>query len=49
MTREEFQKIISPIYLLNQSERIFIEKALKANFEKWQKSHDKSNPLDVEI
>ena len=49
MTREEFQKIISPIYLLNQSERIFIEKALKANFEKWQQSPDKLNTLDVEI
>ena len=45
MTKEEFQEIIKPLFLLNGKECQFIKSALEANFDNWYKSKAENLPI----
>jgi hypothetical protein len=45
MTKEEFQKIIEPLYLLDGKSCQFIKSALEANFDNYIKSKAENLPI----
>jgi hypothetical protein len=47
MKAEEFEEIITPLYLLNGKECQFLLSALRGNFERWQSAQQLATPAVI--
>lgn len=45
MTKQEFEKIIKPLDLLDVENRNFLTKALLGNFNNWHKAKNEEKPI----